>query len=166
MKIRELMCSVVHSCGPQDSLAAAARPMWEHDCGMLPVVHADGRVVAAITDRDICMAGWTRGRALSELRVADAMSRDVVTCSPDEDVAAAAAKMAQRQVHRLPVVDAAGKLLGILSLNDLAIASANDPRLAKDALTALRGACRPRATVPARGAPPATKDAAETAAGA
>lgn len=165
MKIRELMCSVVHSCGPQDSLATAARPMWEHDCGMLPVVQADGRVVAAITDRDICMAGWTRGRALADLRVADAMSRDVVTCSPDDDVSTAAAKMAQRQVHRLPVVDAAGKLLGILSLNDLAIASANDPRLAKDALTALRGACRPRASVPARGAPASAKVGAEKAEG-
>lgn len=148
MKVRELMTSPAYTCRPQDSLESAAQLLWDHDCGMLPVVDGQGRVGAAITDRDICMGAYTRGRQLAELRVADSMSRDVVTCRPDEDVELAVARMAARQLHRLPVVDENGKPAGVLSLNDIALAGQHDARMGREALKALAAACRRRSSVP------------------
>ncbi len=149
MKIRELMSSPAYSVEPQDSLERAAQLLWEHDVGMVPVVDPDGRVRAAITDRDICMATYLRGSRLADLRVADSMSRGCVTCRPDDDVESAAQRMAQHQLHRLPVVDAAGKAIGVISLNDLALASADSSRCGHDALKALVALSQHRAKVPA-----------------
>ena len=148
MKVRELMSSPAYTCRPTDSLATAARLLWEHDCGMVPVIDGDGRVGATITDRDICMGAFTRGHALGDLRVADSMSRNVVTCAPGDDVAAAARLMAKHQLHRLPVVDADGRACGVLSLNDLALAGEQDPTSAQESLRVLVAASRRRATVP------------------
>jgi CBS domain-containing protein len=143
MKVRELMTSPAYTCRATDSLAAAAKQLWEHDCGFLPVVDGEDRVGAVITDRDICMGTYTRGRPLAELRVADSMSRRLVTCTPDDDVASAVRLMVQHQLHRLPVVDAKGNACGVLSLNDLALAGA------QESLRVLVAACRHRTGVPA-----------------
>ncbi|MBA3541520.1 MAG: CBS domain-containing protein, partial [Deltaproteobacteria bacterium] len=59
-----MMTRSVHTCQPTDTLAAAAKLMWEHDIGALPVVDQVGHVVGMITDRDACMAAYTRGDAL------------------------------------------------------------------------------------------------------
>ncbi|MFO1078691.1 MAG: CBS domain-containing protein [Planctomycetota bacterium] len=150
------MNSPAHTCRPQDSMESAARLLWDHDVGMLPVVDAEGRVGATITDRDICMGAFTRGRPLAQLRVADAMSRAVVTCLPEEEVGVAAQRMAENQLRRLPVVDAAGKLCGVLTLNDLALAGEADTAIGREALKTLVAACRHRSRVPvATEAPPA-----------
>lgn len=149
MKVRELMTFPAHTCQAQDTLAQAARLMWEHDIGILPVVDRDGRVGATITDRDICMAAWTRGARLEELRVAESMSKGLFACAPDDDVTIAANRMVQHQVHRLPIVDAEGKLAGMLSLNDLAVAGERDARIGREAFRALAGVCRRRAGLPA-----------------
>lgn len=165
MKIRELMSSPAHTCRPQDALTTAAQRLWEHDCGILPVVDGDGRVGAVITDRDICMAAYTSGKALAELRVADCMSRTLVTCRPDDDLATAVQRMSQHQVHRLPIVDDQGQPCGLLSLNDLAVVGASDARVGREAMKVLAAVCRRRAGVPAEVAAPkvaasATKPAA------
>lgn len=149
MKVRELMNSPAYLCHPQDSLAKAAQLMWDHDCGMLPVVDGSGRVGAAITDRDICMGALTRGRSLGELRVAESMSRDIVTCRPDDDVAVAAQRMAERRVHRLPVVDEHGKPCGVIALNDIALAAEQEPAIGREAMKILVSACEHRTAVPA-----------------
>lgn len=163
MKVRELMTSPAHACQPQDTLARAAQLMWDHDFGILPVVDREGRIGGTITDRDIAMAALMRGRRLDELRCADSMSKGLFTCGPDDDVAVAAGRMVEHQVHRLPVVDAKGKLAGLLSLNDLAVAGASDARVAREAARVLAGVSRRRAGVPtvvaATGAAPAMKAA-------
>lgn len=157
MKVRELMTSPAYTCQPQDSLARAAQLMWDHDFGILPVVDREGRVGGTITDRDICMAAFTGGRRLDELRVADSMSKGLFVCSPDDDITVAASRMVEHQVHRLPIVDAKGKLVGLLSLNDLAISGEKDPRVGREAARALAGVSRRRAGVPVAIAPrPAT----------
>lgn len=160
MKVRELMNSPAYQCHPHDSLAKAAQLMWDHDCGMLPVVDANGRVGAAITDRDICMGALTRGRALGELRVADSMSKDIVMCRPDDDITLAAQRMAEQRVHRLPVVDEQGKPCGVISLNDLALAGAQEPAIGRDAMKVLVATCEHRTGVPAM---PAAKPAVAAA---
>jgi CBS-domain-containing membrane protein len=120
MNVDEIMTREVWTCGPDDSLEEAARLMWERDCGCVPVVDGSGHVQAMLTDRDVCMAAYTQGGPLRDLRVRGAMSDHVVSVSPGEPVAEAERMMQEHQVRRLPVLDEEGRLLGLLSLNDLA----------------------------------------------
>ncbi len=120
MQVRELMTRDVQVCGPRDDLNRAAQIMWDHDCGVVPVVDSERRPIGMVTDRDVCMAAYTQGKPLSAIRAEEVMSRELQTCGPDTPVGDAEAAMRERRVRRLPVVDPAGKLVGILSLNDVA----------------------------------------------
>jgi CBS domain-containing protein len=68
------------SCRPSDTLSVAAQAMWDHDCGAIPVANDDGRLVGIITDRDICMATYTKGRAPQTISVKEVMAKDVTSC--------------------------------------------------------------------------------------
>jgi len=120
MHIDEIMSTHLQICRPEDSLELAAQKMWEHDIGALPVVAADGRVTSVITDRDIAMAAYTRGKALGKIKVSEAMSRRLVTVQLSDDLQVAEERMRSEQVHRIPVVDERGFLKGVITLNDLA----------------------------------------------
>ena len=88
MKAEKIMTSDVATCRPEDTLNEAARIMWERDCGFVPVTAetSDGRVVGILTDRDVCMAAYTRGQRLGEIRVADVMSKDICSCKATDDL--------------------------------------------------------------------------------
>lgn len=144
MKIKGLMSSPAIVVQPGDNLAHATHLLWHHDCGSLPVVDKDGRVGAMITDRDICVAAWSTGKPLAELRVQDAMSKSVVSVRADDDVGLAVDRMAMHQLHRLPVVDEHERPVGVLSLNDLARRGDKDPQLGKRALQVMAAVCRLR----------------------
>lgn len=149
MKIKELMTREVACCSPSTPLNEAAHIMWERDCGSLPVVE-DGRAIAMITDRDICMAAYHRGLRLSDMRVQDAMSHQVFACEPDEDISRAEARMRERQVRRLPVVEDDGHLVGILSLASIvreATSSRRDGVSEHEVVATLAGICTPAAGV-------------------
>jgi CBS domain-containing protein len=121
--VEQLMSRAVATCRPDDSLNAAARIMWEHDCGVVPITVVDEggeRVVGMITDRDVCMAAYTQGRPLRDIAVTSAMSGRIHACHPKDRIAAALERMATEQLHRLPVVDSSGFLVGLLSLADIA----------------------------------------------
>jgi CBS domain-containing protein len=122
-RVEQLMSRSVATCRPGDHLDQAARIMWDRDCGSVPVTVPDEggeRVVGMITDRDVCMAAYTNGRPLADLTVATAMSANVQTCGPGDAIGHALTIMAAAKVHRLPVVDDAGHLVGLLSLADVA----------------------------------------------
>lgn len=120
MKVRELMTDKVAYVQRSANLSDAARLMWDCDCGAIPVVEDDSQsVVGMITDRDICMACWSKDRPPSSIPVVEAMSPDLFRCSPDDSLTAAESLMRSTQVRRIPVVDAERKLLGILSLADI-----------------------------------------------
>ena len=121
MKIRELMTSNPTACTLSNTLAEAGGMMWQHDCGILPVVAEDGKVVGLITDRDICMAGVLTGRQLADLAVEDVISSKVFSCRPDDDVRFALNTMQKNKIRRLPVVEVDGTLAGILSMNDFVL---------------------------------------------
>lgn len=150
MSVKDVMTSPVHTCRVDDSLDRAAQLLWEHDCGCLPVVDTEGIARSMITDRDICMAAYTGGRPLRELRVVDSMSRGLVVCSPDDELRTAAERMAEHQLRRLPVVDDAGRVQGVLSVNDLACRAADsctssiDDPPAAEMLRVLMAVCRHR----------------------
>jgi len=121
MKVKDLMTSAVKSCSPTTDLAAAAKIMWEGDCGAVPVTDDRGKVVGIITDRDICIAAATRSRMEGEIPVQEVISKNLYTCAPGDDVRAALDTMRSRKVRRLPVVGHDGQLAGILSLHDIAL---------------------------------------------
>ncbi len=120
MQVQELMNRDVAACRSDQGLEAAARIMWEHDCGVVPIVDDLERVIGLVTDRDICMAAYTQGRRLSEITVASVMSKRVHTCSATDSIEHAELLMREHRVRRLPVTDGAGRLRGLLSLSDLA----------------------------------------------
>ncbi len=119
MKIQEVMTGKPESCGPEVDLAAAAMIMWRRDCGVVPVVDPQSRVLGVITDRDICMASATRHRRPEDLTARDAISHRLFTVRADDDVRVALELMRNQRVRRLPVVDADRRLVGIVSINDL-----------------------------------------------
>jgi len=120
MKVEDLMTADVGACRPFDTVDRSAKVMWERDCGAVPVVDQDGRAIAMLTDRDVCMAALTQGRALEEIHVSSAMSRRLWSCRPQDDLKEAEKLMRIHQVRRLPVVDVEGKLVGLISISDLA----------------------------------------------
>lgn len=150
MLVADLMTRNALSVQPSSKLSDAAHIMWEGDCGALPVVdEVSGHVVGMVTDRDICMACWTRGAAPGDVFVSDAMSQHLVHCHPEETIERAEMVMNANQIRRLPVVDADERLLGILSLADIARATEAAPQvstrrdLSADALAStLAGICR------------------------
>jgi CBS domain-containing protein len=140
MLVRHSMSEHPVACGPYDSLSDAVRIMWEQDCGVVPVVDRDGVVVGIVTDRDACIAAYTQDRRLHELTVTLAMSHEVVVCHPEEAITQAVERMRRHQIRRLPVVDNRGRLVGILSLSDLALGGAATQEIAE----VLRTVCAPR----------------------
>jgi CBS domain-containing protein len=150
MKVEALMSAKVLTCSADATLDAPARAMREHDVGAIPVVDAARHVVGIVTDRDVALCAADEGKPLSALRVAQAMSRDVVTCAPGDDVADAARLMARHRVRRLVVVDGARHVAGILSLDDLACALSHgaEPGVPASAIAeTLQGVCRHRLPV-------------------
>jgi CBS domain-containing protein len=119
MLVEQLMTREVEACRPDSTLAEAAALMWRRDCGVAPVVDEGGRVVGVLTDRDICIALATRGQTAHEVRAAEVMARPVHACTAVDDAEEALALMRRARVRRLPVLDAAGRLAGLLSINDL-----------------------------------------------
>ena len=119
MNVADVMSRTPQTVRTVDRLDAAARVLWESDCGFVPVVDQKGALVGVLTDRDLCMASYTQGKPLSDLPVRAVMVRDVSTCAPDDDLKDAMQVMAARQVHRLPVLDVHGALVGVLASNDL-----------------------------------------------
>lgn len=135
MKIEEIMTRNVHTCTPNDSLATAAQIMWENDCGAVPVIDREGKLVGMITDRDLAMAAHLQNAPLRESRVASAMARDVKCCSTRDTPATVQAMMQQHKIRRVPVLDAERRLVGIVSLGDLAYAMSSQQMLGGDGMT-------------------------------
>ena len=121
MKVKELMTTDVKRCSPDTNLAAAAKIMWEGDCGAVPVTDERDRVVGVITDRDICIAAATRPHTEGEIPVRDVLSKTLYTCAPTDDVRSALETMKARKVRRLPVVEPGGRLAGLVSIHDIAV---------------------------------------------
>lgn len=121
MKLREVMTENPVVCRSTDTLSTVAGLMWEHDCGVLPVVDESEHLVGIVTDRDVCMAAYTTGSRLDELGVSQAMSRQVFTLSPEAELEEATALMGDKQIRRIPITDASSRPVGLLSLNDIAM---------------------------------------------
>lgn len=119
MFVSEIMSQNVRTCHATESLADAARIMWEADCGVVPIVDDDAHVIGMVTDRDVAMAAYTQGKPLPQIQCDQVMARSIVSCNPTDPIDLAEELMQEAQIRRVPVVDDEGHLRGILSLNDI-----------------------------------------------
>jgi CBS domain-containing protein len=121
-KCSEVMTPAPATCEPGDPITRAAEIMKREDVGAVPVVEsqASQRLVGIVTDRDIVLRVLAGGRNVQEAVVRDAMTGTPAYCREDEAVRHAVGYMAERQVRRMPIVDAEGRLRGIISQADVA----------------------------------------------
>jgi len=148
MRISEIMSKPAVTCEAGDSLSVAAQAMSARDCGAIAVTGEHGRLVGMITDRDICMATHTRGVAPDAISVSDVMARRVTSCHADDSAAVAEGMMRDKQIRRIPIVDDAGRPIGMLSQSDLARNAASAPRqnaVEKDFIHTMAAISQPRA---------------------
>jgi CBS domain-containing protein len=120
MKIREIMTPDVKIASPKDTLQHAAQMMEEIDCGLLPVGEGD-HLVGMLSDRDITLRAVARGKAPDRCTVGEVMSADIKYIYDDETLEDASRNMSELQVRRLPVLNRKKRLVGIISLGDLAL---------------------------------------------
>jgi CBS domain-containing protein len=145
MIVSEIMKKEITTCSPQDDLATAARIMHEHHCGFVPVVDSQGTIAGVLTDRDVCLYAADKSRAMTRIGVKDVMSHPVFSCFPDENVKTTIKTMAKHHVRRLPVLDAHGRLQGVLSIDDVIQAPIQrGGPTAEEIVAALKGISAPR----------------------
>jgi CBS domain-containing protein len=142
MWIRDIMTRDVECVWPDDTLQEAALKMKELDIGPLPVCDRD-RVVGMLTDRDITIRAVAEGRDPRSTRVRDVMTQNMVSCYEDEAVEEAARLMQERQIRRLLVLNRNKRLVGIVSLADLA-AETGDPHRIGEVLQDVSEPAMPR----------------------
>jgi CBS domain-containing protein len=123
MKAREVIRRSVPSCTPLSSLDDVGRMMYEHDQGAIPVVTAEGKVVGLLTDREIAMAMAAKNRGSAQILARELLGGELVQCGADDAVSDVFLKMKTQRIRNLPVVEADGRFLGVISLEDLAHAS-------------------------------------------
>ena len=123
MKVKDVMTTDVRTCRLDTNLAAATEVMWNSDCGILPVVDEAGRAVGVITDRDMCIALGTRCAAPQEITVGQVISGNLFVCRPESEIRDALVVMSDKRVRRLVALDDQGRVAGLLSLDDIAVAA-------------------------------------------
>lgn len=143
--VAQLMTSPVSSIGPQESLRRAAALMRELDVGGLPVCHA-GRLLGMVTDRDIATRGVAEGLTPDGGCVSDVMSPASAACHASDGVALVLQRMSDHRLRRLPVLDGDDRLVGLVSLADVALGAAAGDEAAQALVQALRHICQPTGT--------------------
>src|SRR3954468_16285117 len=121
MQVKEVMTRGAECTRPSATLQEAARKMRDLDVGPLPVCGDNDRLVGMLTDRDITVRAVAEGQDPKTARVEDVMTPDVTYCFEDQDVAEAARLMEEKQIRRLVVLNRDKRLVGIVSLGDLAV---------------------------------------------
>ena len=125
MTVAEVMTRDVRTMAPGDSVVQAARCMDEMNVGVIPVCDGD-KLVGMVTDRDIVVRGVATEHELRSMKLADVMSAHVRCAREDDDVDQVLSEMAEAQIRRMPVVDASRKLVGIITLGDIAAKNPED----------------------------------------
>jgi CBS domain-containing protein len=125
MKIRDIMTKDIELVHPDTLLRDAAQKMREADTGFLPVGE-DDRLVGTLTDRDITIRSVAEGHDPKVTRVREAMGDELVYCFEDQETSEAAELMAENDIRRLPVLSSDKRLVGVVSLGDLAAKTGDD----------------------------------------
>jgi len=158
MKVKDIMAKAPASCSLETNLGAAVEILWKRNCGILPVVDAQRKVVGVITDRDIAMAMGTRNQLPGEVSVAEVATRKIHSCKPTDDLRWALDTMAENKVRRLVVLNEQNQLEGLLSMDDIVLLAETNTMgradvSADDVLRALKVLYSPQQMARAAGVP-------------
>ncbi len=138
MKVRAIMTTDIGFCNLEDSLTKAAKIMWQKDCGVVPLVDEENKVVGMITDRDICIASATQNRKTSDIKAKEMIRGEVFSCAATDNIKTALKKMKKNQLKRLPITGESGELVGILSITDILLCKQKDKKLKKKIYSTLK----------------------------
>lgn len=122
MLCRDLMRRPVQRATPQESAQAVASRMRDSNIGFIPVCDERDRLVGVVTDRDLAVRVCAPARSAAEVPIGEVLSPTEVACRPDDDVREAEQLMVENRVSRLVVTDASGRVEGVISLSDVAMA--------------------------------------------
>ncbi len=147
MKVKKLMKTNVGYCNFADDLTKAAEIMRSKDCGAVPIVDDEKKLVGIITDRDICLAVAEFDKKPSEIKISEVVKGIIFTCSADDDLKTVLKKMKRVKVKRLPVVDKNKKIVGILSITDFLNSSKKDKSIRKKIYSTLKAIGKPKPIV-------------------
>ena len=120
MKVKDCMCNDVACVKPDSNLNQVAKLMSEKHVGCVPVCDENNCICGIVTDRDILLRAVACEKDTNTCKVSDIMTCNVCTCKEDDDMTNAESKMAQNQIRRLPVCDQNNRVIGILTLGNLA----------------------------------------------
>ncbi len=123
MLVKNIISKNLHYCTPFDTAQAAAKTMKAQGVGALPVVsdETDQRLEGIVTDRDLCCGVVAVGKLAETTRIADVMTRNPITCAPENTLEDCEKLMQKHQVRRLPVTDQHGKCVGVVAQADIAL---------------------------------------------
>ena len=131
MRARDIMTKDPECLRREDTARRAAEVMRDKDCGVVPVIDDARRVIGIVTDRDLAVRVISYGKT-PDTRLGDAMTPSVRSCAADDDLRDVERKMAELQVRRIPIVDAGGRCLGIISQADIARAAGRDSSVSEE----------------------------------
>ena len=139
------MTTDIGFCNLEDNLTKAAEIMWQKDCGVVPIVDEEQKVIGMITDRDICIAAATRNQKTSDIKAKEMINREVISCAANDRLETALKKMRRYQLKRLPITNENSKLVGILSIADILLCEQKAKKLRKKIYLTLKaiGTSRP-----------------------
>jgi len=130
LRCRDIMTRNVTTCSSDAPITEVARIMRDEDIGAVPVIGTDGKLAGIITDRDIIVSGLNSDKEDAELRASDCMSTDLFTANQNDRIVEVINEMGDHKVRRVPVVDSRDRLVGIVSMADIAIETNKDMELA------------------------------------
>ena len=120
MKVQDCMCQDICCIKPETKIGEVAKLMSEHHVGCLPVCDNNNSICGIVTDRDLILRCVACDKDVKQTPVSDIMTCNVTTCKKTDDITNAESKMGQKQIRRLPVCDNNNRVVGMLTLGDLA----------------------------------------------
>jgi len=147
MKVKDVMKTDVGFCSAEDSLMKCGEMMRRMDCGAVPILDEERRVVGMLTDRDLCLAVVARNRKASDVRTGDLIKGAAVVCAADDKIESVLKNLRRNRIKRLPVIGAGGELVGIVSVSDILLGVRKDKNLKKKIYATLKAVAKPRPIV-------------------
>lgn len=147
MKVKDVMKTDVAFCSAEDSLMKAAEIMLRRDCGIVPIVDADKKLIGMLTDRDLTLAVVARNRKASDVKTKEIIKGKAIFCAPGDNFEDALRKMRKHQIKRLAAIGENGELAGILSITDILLAVRKDKDLKKKIQATMKAIFKPRPIV-------------------
>ncbi len=147
LKVKDIMKTDVAFCTTTDSLMRAADLMRRRDCGIVPIVDENKKLVGALTDRDLCLIVVARNRKASDVKAGEFVKEKTITCAAEDKVEGVLKKMRRHQLKRFIVVGEEKELVGIFSITDVLSSVGKNKTLKKKTYATLKAIFKPRPIV-------------------